>query len=165
MRLFLMRHANTENPAGKNDFERLLTEQGKEEASQAATFLHEHQIDKFIVSYAKRTMQTAKIIEEQVEVAESEIVTELYENDQDAAINMLAGQEDRNKHILVIGHNPMIYNLALEFANNNSKEYELLIETSMPTAKIIVIDFPSINSWESLHNTKGDIIEIFTANI
>ncbi len=165
MRLLLMRHANTENPDGKNDFERMLTERGKEEAKQAAAFLHEHQIDKFIVSYAKRTMQTAKIIQEKVEVAESEIVTELYENNQDAALDMLAIQEDRNKHILVIGHNPMIYNLALDLSNNNSKEYELLIETSMPPARIIVIDFPSIDSWESLHNIKGDIIEVFTPDV
>ena len=160
-----MRHANTENIANKNDFERLLTQTGEEEAKQAATFLHERQIDKFIVSYAKRTMQTAKIIQEKVEVAESEIVTELYEINQEAALDMLARQEDRNKHILVIGHNPIIYNLVLDLSHNNSKEYELLTESSMPTARIIVIDFPSIDSWDSLHNTKGDIIEIFTPKI
>lgn len=165
MRLLLMRHANTENPNSKDDFERLLTQQGKEEAAKAANFLHEHQIDKIIVSYAKRTMQTSSIIQEKVEAAETEIVTELYKGDLELIIELLASQEDRNKHILVIGHNPLIYNVVLELAQSNSKEYEFLIETTMPTARIVVIDFSEIDNWQQIKQTKGTIIETFTPNI
>lgn len=165
MRLLLMRHANTENPNSKDDFERLLTQQGKEEAAKAANFLHEHQIDKIIVSYAKRTMQTSSIIQEKVEAAETEIVTELYKGDLELIIELLASQEDRNKHILVIGHNPLIYNVVLELAQSNSKEYEFLIETIMPTARIVVIDFSEIDNWQQIKQTKGTIIETFTPNI
>ena len=165
MRLLLMRHANTENPNSKDDFERLLTQQGKEEAAKAANFLYEHQIDKIIVSYAKRTMQTSSIIQEKVEAAETEIVTELYKGDLELIIELLASQEDQNKHILVIGHNPLIYNVVLELAQSNSKEYEFLIETIMPTARIVVIDFSEIDNWQQIKQTKGTIIETFTPNI
>lgn len=162
MRLMLMRHANTEEAHGKEDFQRILTENGKEEASQAADFLHEHQIDKTLVSYAKRTMQTSTIIAEKAPAEETEIVSELYEGDEEAIINLISEQEDRNKHLLVIGHNPLIFNVAMSLAKNDSSEYNQLISTSMPTARIIIINFDGIDSWREIQTQKGDIIEIFT---
>jgi phosphohistidine phosphatase len=165
MRLMLMRHANTEDGQEKEDFQRVLTELGKTEAAQAADFLHEHQIDKVLVSFVKRTMQTSKIIEEKASVKEIEIVTELYEGGEDAIINLLASQEDHNKHLLVIGHNPLIYNVAMSLSKNDSPEYNELIATAMPTARIIIIDFREINSWGKIRNQKGDIIEIFTPKL
>lgn len=102
MRLILMRHAKTENGQGKEDFQRVLTDVGKEQTGQAADFLHEHQIDKILVSYTKRTMQTSAIIAEKAPAEESEVVSELYEVNEKAIINLIASQEDRNKHLLVI---------------------------------------------------------------
>ncbi|MDP5020610.1 MAG: histidine phosphatase family protein [Rickettsiaceae bacterium] len=164
MRLLLMRHANTESPKDGHDFERLLTEHGKLEAKAAAKFLSEHQIDKVLISYAKRTMQTSRIIEEKVTTAESEIVTELYEGDIDMVINLLCNQEDRNKHILVIGHNPLIYDVALTLASPDSDKYEFLKVSMMPTGRVIVLDFPTMHNWHELHASKGHILEIFTPN-
>jgi phosphohistidine phosphatase len=163
MRLFLMRHANTEAAGNKEDFQRELTEIGKDEASRAATFLRDYQIDKILVSYVKRTMQTSNIILEQTEVAEIEMVTELYGENEEAAMNLLLTQEERNKHILVIGHNPVIYRLALALANPESENYEQLVQTSMPPSRVIVIDFQGINAWDQIEETKGEIVKIFTA--
>jgi phosphohistidine phosphatase len=160
-----MRHANTEDGQGKEDFQRILTDLGKEEAAQAADFLHEHQIDKTLVSYVKRTMQTSKIIEEKAPAEETEMVTELYEGGEDAIIDLIAAQEDRNKHLLVIGHNPLIYNVAMSLSKNDSPEYSKLIATSMPTARIIIIDFHDIDSWDEIHKQKGDIFEVFTPQL
>lgn len=162
MRLFLMRHASTEAAGNKEDFQRELTETGKSEALEAATFLQNYQIDKILVSYVKRTMQTSNIILEQREVAEIEMVTELYGESEEAAINLLLSQEIRNKNILVIGHNPVIYRLALALANPESESYEQLVQTSMPPARIIVIDFQGINAWDQIEDTQGEIVEIFT---
>jgi len=146
MRLLLMRHANTEKPKDGHDFERLLTKHGTLEATEAAKFLHEHQIDKMLISYAKRTMQTSKIIQEQVQSAESEIVTELYQGDIDSIINLLCEQEDRNKHILIIGHNPLIYDVALSLANPDSAKHEFLTNSMMPTGRIIILEFPEMHN-------------------
>ena len=162
MRLMLMRHANTEEGHEKKDFQRVLTEKGKEEANQAADFLHEYQIDKMLVSFVKRTMQTSAIITEKATAAETEMVTELYEGDEHAILDLIASQENRNKHLLVIGHNPLIYNVAMSLAKNSSSEYNNLINTAMPTARIIIIDFPDVNNWNEIHQQKGDIIKVFT---
>ncbi|GAB4162328.1 MAG: histidine phosphatase family protein [Rickettsiaceae bacterium] len=162
MRLLLMRHANTEVAENKKDFERVLTEQGKQEAIQAAKFLHQYQIDKIIVSYVKRTMQTASIIQEQVPAAELQMVTELYEGSQEDIINLLTNQDDRSKHILVIGHNPLIYTTILELVETDTKEYDVLVQSSMPTARIVIIDFPEISDWHEITSKKGKITKIFT---
>ncbi len=162
MKLLLMRHADTEQSLEKQDFERLLTDQGQADAREAANFLHPYKIDKIIVSYAKRTMQTANIIEEKVLISEREVIKELYNGTEENVIELLSNQEDSNKQILVIGHNPLIYRLALEISDSDLEEFEFLSNSSMPPARIVVIDFSSINSWKELKNHKGKIIEIFT---
>ena len=162
MKLLLMRHAHTEQSPEKQDFERILTDQGQAEAMEAANFLDSYRIDKMIVSYVKRTLQTANIIEEQIPISENEVVKELYNGTRENMIELLSNQEDTNKHILVIGHNPLIYTLALEISDSDLEEFEFLSNSSMPPARIIVIDFPSINSWKELKNHKGKIAEIFT---
>ena len=165
IRLFLMRHASTEAAGHTEDFKRELTPEGKEEAEAAAAFLERYQIDKILVSYVRRTMQTSDIILEKMEVAEFEMVTELYGDNEEAAMNLILSQEIRNKHILIIGHNPTIYRLALALSNPNSKKHEELAESSMPPARIIVIDFEGASSWEQLKKTKGEIVEVFTPSI
>ncbi len=162
MKLLLMRHAHTEQSPEKQDFERILTDQGQAEAIEAADFLDSYQIDKIIVSYVKRTIQTANIIEEKIPVSEREVIKELYNGTIENVIEFLSNQEDTNKRILVIGHNPLIYTLALEISDSDLDEFEFLSNSSMPPARIIVIDFSSINSWKKLKNYKGKIIEIFT---
>ena len=96
---------------------------------------------------------------------ESEIVSELYDGDENNIINLIASQEDRHKHLLLIGHNPLIYNVAMSLANSDSDKYNMLISTSMPTARIIVIDFPNMDNWKKILTQKGDIIEIFTPSL
>lgn len=165
MRLMLMRHAQAEQGHAKEDFKRVLTDLGKKQADRAADFLHNHRIDKILVSYVKRTMQTSVIIAEKVSAEESEMVSELYEGNENNIINLIASQEDRHKHLLVIGHNPLIYNVATFLSNSNSDKYNELISTSMPTARIVIIDFHNIDSWKKILTQKGDIIEIFTPNL
>ena len=156
-----MRHANTENSPTKQDFDRMLTERGKLEAAEAATFLHAYQIDKMIVSYAKRTVQTSNIIREEITPREIEIVTGLYQGSEESILELISTQKDHNKCVLIVGHNPIIYNIVLALSETNSPKYDSLIMTSMSTAQIVMIDFPSINSWKEIQRSKGNIIEIF----
>jgi len=162
MRLFLMRHANTETAKDGQDSERLLTATGKLEAIAAEKFLAKHKIDKMLVSYAKRTMQTHSIVQEQLEKVDLEIVTELYNGNLATIMNLLCSQQDSHKNILVIGHNPLIYYVALELAKSDPEEYDFLASSIMPTGRVIVLDFPKTNNWQDLYTSKGNIVEIFT---
>lgn len=165
MRLSLMRHANAEHSKNDHDFERTLSNNGEIEAIEAGKFLNKHKIDRVIVSYVKRTMQTFELIQEQIGQIPAEIITELYQNDTDIIYDLLSAQENNDKHILVIGHNPLIYEITLMLVNPNSKQHEFLITTMMPTARIVTLDFPGISDWQDIGPSQGDIIEIFTPKI
>ncbi len=165
MRLSLMRHANAEHSENNHDFERILSDNGQLEAIAAGKFLHKHKIDRVIVSYVKRTMQTFGLIQEQIGQISADIVTELYKNEADVIYDLLSAEKNNYKHILVIGHNPLIYEIALMLTNPISEHHELLITTMMPTARIIVLDFPEIDDWQNIGPNQGNIIEIFTPKI
>lgn len=162
MKLLLMRHATTENAGKKTDIERELTSNGRDEAAQAALFLRNYQINRVLVSYAKRTMQTFEIIKEQNNLHKFEITSELYQKLPEVAIDLISRQDNINKQLLVIGHNPTIYHVALILANKTEDNYENLIDSGMPPARIIVIDFPHLKTWQELQEDVGKITNIFT---
>ncbi|MDG1436812.1 MAG: histidine phosphatase family protein [Rickettsiaceae bacterium] len=165
MRLLLMRHATTALAKDGNDLERLLTGIGQAEAIQAGKFLAQYRIDKKIVSYAKRTLQTHSITQEQMRESKLQVVEELYNGDISEALDLIHSQEDHYKNILVIGHNPLIYDLALILAKRNSPQYDDLSSSLMPPGRIVIIDFPNLNNWHDLQNSSGEIVDIFTPSI
>lgn len=162
MRLFLMRHATTEDRRNKADFERLLTKEGQDEAEQAADFLKDYQIDKLIVSYVKRTMQTSNIVKDKVEIPRSEIVEELYDGSEKDFFDLLSTQDEEDRNILIIGHNPLIFNVATDLVSNSDKNYDKLITSPMPPARIVVINFTNADNWYMVKPNSGELMEIFT---
>lgn len=163
--LSLMRHATAENTQiGSRDFDRTLSEIGKKEADQAGEYLLQYDIDKSIVSYAKRTKQTFELAAKNFKNTRSEIVTDLYQNDNpDVIYDLLNAQKSSDKHILVIGHNPLIYEIAFMLANPNSKHHEFLISTMMPPARVITLEFSDSDDWQNIAPGSGEILDIFTA--
>ena len=152
MKLFLMRHAEAKPLNHQDDRLRELTEKGIKEAEEAATFLQKYKIDKILVSNAMRTIQTGEIIRNKINSAKFEICLELYASTSEDIIELISQQEDQNKNILVIAHNPGILNAALELVEYDSPEYESIVKNGMPTARIIKIELDNISSWQNLIN-------------
>ena len=152
MKLFLMRHAETKPLNNQDDYLRELTEKGIKEAEEAAAFLKKYKIDKILVSNAVRTIQTGEIIRNKINSAKLEICPELYASTSEDIIELISQQEDQNKNILVIAHNPGIFNAALELVEYESPEYKFIVKNGMPTARIIKIELDNISSWQNLIN-------------
>jgi len=150
MNLFLMRHAETKPLNNQDDYLRELTAKGIKEAEEAAAFLKKYKIDKILVSNAVRTIQTGEIIRNKINSAKLEICPELYASTSEDIIELISQQEDQNKNILVIAHNPGIFNAALELVEYESPEYKLIVKNGMPTARIIKIELGNISSWQNL---------------
>jgi phosphohistidine phosphatase len=151
MKLFLMRHAEAKPLNNQDDYLRELTEKGIKEAEEAAAFLKKYKIDKILVSNAVRTIQTGEIIRNKINSAKLEICPELYASTSEDIIELISQQEDQNKNILVIAHNPGILNTALELVEYDSPEYELIVSNGMPTARIIKIELNNISSWQNIN--------------
>lgn len=163
MRLIFMRHAEAKNDA-EDDFNRVLSILGNKQAKQAALFLKNHQIDKILVSYVKRSMQTLNFIALQIPRVETEMVTELYEGAEEQIIELISCQEDLHKHILVIGHNPKLYHLILSMIDQDDAYYEEILHDSLAPAQIVIVDFPTLHDWQDIRKHKGKIIDIFVPN-
>lgn len=164
MKLFLMRHAHSERSIDVVDIQRSLSFDGQVQAEKAATYLKDKKIDKLIVSFVQRTMQTADIIQEQFVIPEIEIITELYEGNIERVIDLLTEQDDKFKNILIIGHNPHIYLIALGLVDKNSKDYEMINEETMTPAKIITLDFGPASSWKEIKDTRAVVADIFNSD-
>lgn len=113
-----MRHAKAEViKLEKSDFERKLTDKGKNDAQNAAKSLLKdiHKIDLIITSSAKRTFKTAKIVAEEFDIDKKEILCfdELYEAEHNEYLKVIRSIDDTNVNtVLVVGHNPTIFAIA-----------------------------------------------------
>lgn len=150
MKLFLMRHAEAKTLNHQDDRLRELTQKGKKEAEEAAAFLQKYKIDKILVSNAVRTIQTGEIIYNKINSAKFEICPELYASTSEDIIELISRQQDQDKNILVIAHNPGIFDTALELVHG-SPEYESIVKNGMPTARIIKLELDNISSWRNIN--------------
>jgi phosphohistidine phosphatase len=140
--LFLMRHAQAEweNPE-ISDYDRQLTEQGRLQAEQMAQRLYAQQtrLDVIYTSPAMRTLDTAKVMAEQFQIAEHHIIIEqqIYQAQVHDLLAVLAEIEETHENALIVGHNPSISDTVSYLCNQPS--------TRLPPAAIIgmQIDKPS----------------------
>lgn len=151
-RLSLLRHGHAQAQAEGGDFERSLDARGRTEALRAAKALLEVGSPPKLVlaSAAKRTAQTATIFIEQLRSLATEPVMRaersLYQATADDLLSIIMVSSDELDHLLIIGHNPGISELALRWANS-------LDETSgfrgFATAGWCSVIFDSL-SWSAL---------------
>ena len=161
-KLYLMRHGQAEESVTGSDLARELTDYGKIQAKKSGEFLSKYQIDKLIISYAKRTTQTVYIVKECLgNMVEEDLVEYLYNSsDENILMDMLSAQDNKYRNILVVGHNPVIYRLSIGLVSQNSEDIDRLIDSGMPTGQVVALDV-QINSWENLSYNSAKLIDIF----
>lgn len=122
-RLTLLRHGHAVAQADHDDFERPLDARGRLEAAHAAAkIVSELEApDLMIASAALRTQQTATIVREHALTAgiSLRLVTErrLYHASSTTLLVVLSELPADVRHLLLVGHNPGISELALRFAD------------------------------------------------
>ena len=113
-----MRHAAavTFGPAGMKDRDRPLTPQGRGQApTMAARIRSLGRLPQVVVSSpALRALETAQVVAENLGLDRSTLITEpgIYEAGVGDIMDALAGLEDRFRHVLLVGHNPGISEVA-----------------------------------------------------
>lgn len=144
----LIRHAKT-HPAGwqEDDFDRKLTEKGKEDAGMMAMALKKKEIfpEILISSPARRTRKTCNIFAAVFNLYENQIQWQdaLYAAPYPAYLEVLQSLDNSIDKVSVIGHNPGI----TDFANWCCRHIRL---DHMPTASVFVFQ-ADINVWKNLH--------------
>ncbi|MGC0371465.1 MAG: hypothetical protein DGJ47_000154 [Rickettsiaceae bacterium] len=138
MKLIIMRHAEA-LPSVNGDLNRELSEYGIMQAQNAAKTIQKYKIDKALVSYAKRTMQTAHIVMENAPTIDLEIVEEFYHGNYEDMMNIVSSQDSKYKTLLLIGHNPIISHFALKVMQSDHPDYFFVSGRGMSTAQIVIV--------------------------
>lgn len=118
-RLTLVRHGHAEARAEGGDFYRALSAQGRSETTRTAAALSARlpAPDSMLASEALRTHETAQLLSEHLKSA-TVIKTSkaLYHASSSTLLDVIQGTPNSVQHLLLVGHNPGLSELALRWA-------------------------------------------------
>jgi len=164
-RLMLLRHAKTETdaPSGR-DQDRRLDERGHRDAAEIGTWLSRHPpFPDFVqVSPAVRAKQTWELAWEamkaQVRPPRVEYVPELYGADPTDILQVIrmASVADP-KHLMVVGHNPGMHELALALTGDGEAAGRKALADNLPTSGLAVFDFAT-DDWNDVAFRRGRLV-------
>ncbi len=151
--LILVRHAKTIQHGYDQDYDRTLTDRGVENAERISLELVKSRInpDLIISSPAVRTTQTTRIFAASCGYHAGSVRYEkkLYSGMQTSNfIRMLNEVDDKHTTVMVVGHNPTVYN----FLDALLPDFSL----DVPTCSTVVIEF-DIEQWAFLGDHSGRI--------
>jgi phosphohistidine phosphatase len=165
MRLMLLRHAKSEKAeSGMRDRDRRLNARGRNDAAQIAAHMVRHALlpDRVIVSSAQRTRETWERMAPAFSTTPSVGHEDrLYEASTEAILTVIkaAGRSS----LLVIGHNPGLYDTArLLLAHRDGEAHQL--DDGLPTAGLVVIDFAG-DDWRKLATRSGRLAEFVSPRL
>jgi len=117
-RLTLLRHGNASAGAVGGDFHRPLDARGRQEVAAAAMTIADFQRpDLIVASNALRTLETARMLAAALDypVASITLESQLYLADCDTLQSRLLELSDEYHHVVLVGHNPGLSELAHEW--------------------------------------------------
>jgi len=162
-RLLLLRHAQALPANGGQDFDRALSPRGLEDARALGETLRQRGLipDYILCSSAKRTQQTCK--EALMKTDEHKIYSVFTKNIYNALtgdlFHMIQSLDQDPETVLMVGHNPAIYELAAMLATSGNEAVLARLGNGYQPASLSVIE-ANINSWAELDPEKCQIVDL-----
>jgi len=108
--LYLLRHAKSSwNDASQRDFERPLSDRGREACALIGEFIEEKGIefDLVLVSTAVRTRETIDLVKQRAKLrSEVRYDDRIYEATVSQLLEVISPVENDRENVLLVGHNP-----------------------------------------------------------
>ena len=162
-RLHLLRHANSRPDDGTDDHQRPLSRRGRDDARGVAETLPAAvgRLGLVLCSTALRTRETAGLVLAGF-AAPPRIAFEeaLYLAPSPGLIRRLQLLDESESAVLLIGHNPGLYELALALADTASPRYRALASGKFPTAALA--SFTIGTAWASLDQSRHRLSDYVT---
>jgi phosphohistidine phosphatase len=152
--LYLVRHAKSSwKDTSLSDMDRPLNKRGRRNSPEMGQRMRVqgHKPDLIISSPANRAISTVRNIARELDIDESEIVTDqdLYFSGAGGMLGVLESVDDRYRKVMMAGHNPTMEHLANRLSNTGY--------LNMPTCAIAIIGF-DMESWADLDSTDGALL-------
>ncbi|PJJ84538.1 SixA phosphatase family protein [Mucilaginibacter auburnensis] len=149
-KLIIIRHAKATHETGYEDFERPLTQRGLHDAAVVAGRLKEteHVPQMLVSSPALRTISTAHIFSQHLDLSAAGEIKAIYEADVDDLYEVVTQLPDEVDCIGLVGHNPALGQLLYYFSG---------AAHDVPTCAVAVIEFDT-NIWEAVTANSGQLV-------
>lgn len=164
--IFLLRHAQALPAQGGSDIDRALSPKGKNDALALGHWLagKDYIPDLIFCSPAKRTRQTCEgMINGLERDIETEFVKNIYDASRGEILNLIQRSPDHINTILVIGHNPTIFETALQLATNGPRELIARLAQGYVPASLTRIESDCEN-WSALDPEECRITDLADPN-
>lgn len=152
-KLFIIRHAKSDQSFFGNDFERPLNERGKTDAPEMARRLSaKFKPNSLVASPAARAKRTAELFAETMKIPVTEIVfiSALYHARSDVFYEVIAGLPDELESVAIFSHNPGITYFV------NSLDAGARVD-NMPTCAIFAVSADTTN-WSDFSKAKKEFL-------
>ncbi len=140
-RLFLLRHAAASSNTSDGDKGRPLAPEGREDARVLGNFMKEHalQPDVVLCSPALRTKQTLEYLQESLNIKNIHYPDALYDGNTSDYLYQIQQVENSVRNLMVVAHNPCIYELAILLAAQGSNSMMQRLTEGYPPASLSVV--------------------------
>ncbi len=140
--LSLLRHAKAAQPlSGQQDFDRPLTERGRNDASWAGKILASLGVESAVVSAAHRTRETWEIASrEMVPAPKLSLEKNLYLCSSAKMISRLREIPPDVQSVVVVGHNPCMQEVAYWLARHSTGSDHAAIGEKFPTCALAIFE-------------------------
>jgi phosphohistidine phosphatase len=140
--LSLLRHAKAAQPLpGQQDFDRPLTERGRDDAAWAGAMLAPLQPDYALVSAARRTRETWEIASLKIAMqATVALEEELYLCSPSQLIARLQRIPPEVRSVVAVGHNPCMQEVAAWLTRHSKGPASAAIRAKFPTSALVVFE-------------------------
>jgi len=164
--VWVLRHAKAAH-GGPDDHSRTLTGRGRRQATEVGRAITDAPDsvpppELVLSSSAVRAVQTAELVLAQL-AADVELVVEprLYDADGDDVITVLRELGADVSAVMVVGHNPTMYELALLLLDSEDLDGRARLERGFPTTALAAVAL-SVASWDRLSPGTGTLRELRT---
>jgi len=142
-RLYLLRHAKARwAEPGVKDYDRGLDASGKADAEQLGIDMLEagYVPNLVLCSGAKRARDTWNAIAQHVEADDVRFLEGLYSSDAAGYLDIIR-ESDSSGSVLVVGHNPMMEDLAVALSREGEEQALAAVRRGFPACGLAVIRF------------------------
>ncbi len=164
LRLLLLRHAKAIPYAGRDDYERTLTERGRADAALMAGYVvsHEMEPDLLLHSGAARTKETAEIVLRKLPSAiEVSVDPNIYEANRPTLLELIQDLPEDSPTVMIVGHNPGMADLARHLAGRGDASQITKMTLKFPTSGLAALEF-SGHSWSDVRAHSGSLVAFVT---
>lgn len=140
--IYLLRHAQAGSSDTGQDFDRVLTPKGLDDAKALGNFMRgkNYSPDLILCSAAKRTRQTYDQLSKSVVAPDVQFSEEMYSASRGELFAMLQGLDDSVESVMILAHNPAIYELVATIATDGADTHMNRLAQGYEPASLSVVE-------------------------